>query len=172
MLSFFCFVFPARPLTVYKHFVFFVFCFFSGVQKKIKQHKRVKQWECLKRRKKRTNASIFFFKKVQHVTSQNEDFLCYFQNSGIEQCFLVLFNLLCSVLMLILWTIWSRMFFVLFLVFFVYYIYFPLYKKKKWKKDIIAHYLAHTRKSGSCLRKARVPEYQLHAILMYIFMMS
>lgn len=38
------------------------------------------------------------------------------------------------------------------------------------KEDIIAHYLAHTRKSGSCLRKARVPEYQLHAILMYVFM--
>lgn len=52
-------------------------------------------------------------------------------------------------------------------------IYIFLYiKKKKRKKDIIAHYLAHTRKSGSCLRKARVPEYQLHAILMYIFMMS
>lgn len=42
---------------------------------------------------------------------------------------------------------------------------------RKQKKDTIAHYLAHT-KSGSCLRKARVPEYQLHAILMYVFMIS
>lgn len=42
-------------------------------------------------------------------------------------------------------------------------------KTKTNKKK--AHYLAHT-KSGSCLRKARVPEYQLHAILMYIFMIS
>lgn len=92
--------------------------------------------------------------------------LCYFQNSGIEQCCLVMFNLLYSVLMLFMDYLKPVCFMLIIYIFFLY------IKKteKKTKKDIIAHYLAHTRKSGSCLRKARVPEYQLHAILMYIFM--
>lgn len=60
----------------------------------------------------------------------------------------------------------------MFYVDYIFFLYIKKTKKKNRKKDIIAHYLAHTRKSGSCLRKARVPEYQLHAILMYIFMMS
>lgn len=61
--------FPARPLTVYKHFVFF----WSSEKKKKKKsatQKESKPWECWKKKKKRTNASIFLKKKVQHNTSE------------------------------------------------------------------------------------------------------
>lgn len=46
--------------------------------------------------KKKKKDKCFHLKKKQTKmcnTSKNEDFLCYFQNSGIEQCCLVLFNL-------------------------------------------------------------------------------
>lgn len=129
----------------------------------------------LKKKKKRTNASIFkktTTKKQKRATLQRMKISCAtFRTLGLNSVVLFCLTFLCSVLMLISWTIWSLY------VLCWSYIFFPLYKKKqkkkiRKKKDIIAHYLAHTRKSGSCLRKARVPEYQLHAILMYIFMMS
>lgn len=133
------FLFTARPLTVYKHFV----CFFSGVQKKISNTKELKTMGMFeKKKKKRTNASIKKKKKnrkrkkrkVQHMTSQNEELLCYFQNSGIEQCCLVQFNLLCSVLMLISWTIWSRTFYVDIFFLYIYILKKKIRKKKKKKK--------------------------------------
>lgn len=48
--------------------------------------------------KKKKGQMLPFLKKKNKKTktcntSKNEDFLCYFQNSGIEQCCLVLFNL-------------------------------------------------------------------------------
>lgn len=42
--------------------------------------------------KEKKGQMLPFLKKTCN-TSKNEDFLCYFQNSGIEQCCLVLFNL-------------------------------------------------------------------------------
>lgn len=70
------FIFSARPLTVYRI---------------ISDTKDLNHGNVGKRQKKWTNASIFK-ENVQHNTSPNEDKSCYFQNSGIEQCCLVLFK--------------------------------------------------------------------------------
>lgn len=58
-------------------------------------------------KKQKKGHMLPFFVKDKTSATQNEDLSCYFQNSGIEQCCLVLFNLLCSLLMLISWTISS-----------------------------------------------------------------
>lgn len=75
---------------------------FPGVQSKISNTKELNHGNVGKWKIKDT--CFHFLKKVQHNTSQNEDLLCYFQNSGIEQCCLV-FNFHCSVFMLISWII-------------------------------------------------------------------
>lgn len=150
----------ARPLTVYS--------FYSGVQKQISKTKEWNHVGKLKKKIKRfkKKGQMLPFLRKSATLHRMKILLCYFQNSGIEQCCLVMFNLLYSVLMLFMDYLKPVCFMLIIYIFFLY------IKKteKKTKKDIIAHYLAHTRKSGSCLRKARVPEYQLHAILMYIFM--
>lgn len=167
MLSFF-FFFLCKATDSLQTLCFFLE-FRKKREKKISNTKELNHGNVGKKKKKRTNASIFKEKKKCN-TSQNEDLLCYFQNSGIEQCCLVLFNLLCSVFNVDFMDYLKPVCFMFDYIFS--FIEKQTKKRKEKKKDIIAHYLAHTRKSGSCLRKARVPEYQLHAILMYIFMMS
>lgn len=160
----FCSTHSCRRLFSCKgHWRFTNTLFISGVKKKNQQHKGIQPWECWG--EKRTNASIKKKKEKKKCnTLQRMNISCAtFRTLGLNS--LVLFHRLCSVFMLISLTIWSLYVLCWLYIFF-------LYIKKKRKKDIIAHYLAHTWKSGSCLRKARVPEYRLHAILMYIFMMS
>lgn len=119
------------------HWQFTNTLFFSGVQKKKKKKisnaKELNHGNVGKRRKRKKKDKCFHFwkKKVQHNTSQNEDLLCYFQNSGIERCCLVLFNLLCSVLRLISWTIWSL--YVLCWLY-IFFLYIKTTKKRKEKK--------------------------------------
>lgn len=75
----------ARPLTVYKVFFFLLF---SGVQKKNPQHKRVKPWECLKR--KGQMLPIF---KCNNWLHRMKIYRATLTNSGIEQCCLVVWPL-------------------------------------------------------------------------------
>lgn len=82
--------FPARPLTVYKHFVFF---WSSKKKKKKSATQRNQTMGMLEKEEKKKDKCFQFLEKCN--TSKNEDLLCYFQNSGIEQCCLVLFHLLC-----------------------------------------------------------------------------
>lgn len=82
------------------------------------------------KKKKRSSATQAF--------SQNEDNLCYFKNSGIEQCCLVLFNLLFCVNVDFMDCLKPVCFMLIIYI-------FPLQKNKRTKKkDIIA--LAHTKK--------------------------
>lgn len=75
-ISCYVFLFSARPLTVYNHFCF------SEV--------RGKGINCMK--KKRTNTSIL--KRITKTLYRMKILiLCYFQNSGIQQCCHVIFDL-------------------------------------------------------------------------------
>lgn len=84
----------ARPLTVYS--------FYSGVHKQISKTKELNHVGKLKKKKKKRlkKGQMLPFLRKSATLHRMKILSCYFQNSGIEQCCLVLFNLLYSVLML------------------------------------------------------------------------
>ncbi len=143
VLGFVHYLLCARPPTVYKHFMVF------WSSRKINFAMEL-SWE-----EKNPKGQILPSNEYQkHFTEWR--LLCYLQNSGIDQCcpvFVFLFYVGC----------------VTFIDYQSLYFFFKAKKnnsfveKKRKEEDINVHYLAHT-KSGSCLRKARVPEYQLHAM--------
>lgn len=136
----------ARPLTVYK--VSFVFW---SSEEKISNTNGTGMFG---EEKKGQMLPIF---KCNNWLHRMKIYRATITNSGIEQCCLVvvwpsLFSV--NVDFMDYKFCWLNRFFFSFIL-----------KKKRKKLTML-----HTRKSGSRLRKARVPEYQLHAILMYIFM--
>lgn len=117
----------ARPLTVYS--------FYSGVQKQIS---KTKEWnhvgklkKKIKKRLKKKGQMLPFLRKSATL-HRMKILLCYFQNSGIEQCCLVMFNLLYSVLMLFMDYLKPVCFML------IIYIFFLLYKKNR-KEDKKRH---------------------------------
>lgn len=117
--------------------ILFYFIFLFLEFKKISNAKELNHGNVGKKTKDKGHMLPFFF-KVQHNTSQNEDLLCYFQNSGIEQCCFVVFNLLCFVLMLISWTIWS--------LYVLCWLYIFSFIKKKKKRRNCSLSCTHTKK--------------------------
>lgn len=141
---------------------FFCFCVFwsSEEEKKICNTNELNHGNVWKKQKtKQKKGQMLPIFKCNNWLHRMKIYRATLTNSGIEQCCLVVWPLfrVDFDFMDYLKFCWLNRFFFSFIL-----------RKKEKKK---AHYVAHTRKSGSRLRKARVPEYQLHAILMYIFMM-
>lgn len=113
------FVFPfARPLTVYKHFVFF-----WSSEKKKQQHKRINPWECwIKKKKMLPFLSINKKKSATQHFNRMKIYCATFRTLGLNSVVLFCLTLLIS------WTIWS-----LYVLCWLY-IYFFLYIKKKRKE--------------------------------------